>query len=247
MGDGVRINKFLADSGLCSRRQADRLVEEGRVAIDGRTAVPGDTVSEGQKVTVDGEPIKKEERSILLIFNKPQGLVCTAAEDEKDSVIKFIGYPQRITYVGRLDKDSEGLLLLTNKGELVDGLMRSRHGHEKEYIVTVDKAVNERFVKAMAAGVPILDTVTRPCTVERLGKYRFRIVITQGLNLQIRRMCDHFGYNVVRLQRVRVGPIALGDLEPGKYRAATREEKRELFRLAEGKRQMSFQTGSRTF
>lgn len=230
---GTRINKFIADSGLCSRRQADKLVEEGRVLIDGRTAVPGDTVEDGNVVTADGKPVKRDETSVLLFFNKPKGLVCTSAEDEKDSVIKFLDYPKKITYVGRLDKDSEGLLLLTNRGELVDGLMRSRHGHEKEYIVTVDKAVNERFLKGMAAGVPILDTVTRPCTVERMGKYRFRIVITQGLNLQIRRMCDHFGYNVVRLVRVRVGPITLGDLEPGKYRAATREEKRIVFSLLE--------------
>jgi len=231
---GTRINKFIADSGLCSRRQADKLVEEGRVSIDGRTAVPGDTVTDGSAVTVDGEPIKKEETSVLLIFNKPRGLVCTSAEEEKDNVISYINYPKRITYVGRLDKDSEGLLLLTNKGELVDGLMRSRHGHEKEYIVTVDKPVNERFINSMASGVPILDTVTRPCVVERIGKYRFRIVITQGLNLQIRRMCEHFGYNVTRLIRIRVGPIILGDLEPGKYRAATRDEKRAVFRLAEG-------------
>jgi len=231
---GTRINKFIADSGLCSRRQADKLVEEGRVSIDGRTAVPGDTVTDGSAVTVDGEPIKKEETSVLLIFNKPRGLVCTSAEEEKDNVISYINYPKRITYVGRLDKDSEGLLLLTNKGELVDGLMRSRHGHEKEYIVAVDKPVNERFVNSMASGVPILDTVTRPCVVERIGKYRFRIVITQGLNLQIRRMCEHFGYNVTRLIRIRVGPIILGDLEPGKYRAATRDEKRAVFRLAEG-------------
>ncbi len=231
---GTRINKFIADSGLCSRRQADKLVEEGRVSIGGRTAVPGDTVTDGSAVTVDGEPIKKEETSVLLIFNKPRGLVCTSAEEEKDNVISYINYPKRITYVGRLDKDSEGLLLLTNKGELVDGLMRSRHGHEKEYIVTVDKPVNERFVNSMASGVPILDTVTRPCVVERIGKYRFRIVITQGLNLQIRRMCEHFGYNVTRLIRIRVGPIILGDLEPGKYRAATRDEKRAVFRLAEG-------------
>ena len=231
---GTRINKFIADSGLCSRRQADKLVEEGRVSIDGRTAVPGDTVTDGSAVTVDGEPIKKEETSVLLIFNKPRGLVCTSAEEEKDNVISYINYPKRITYVGRLDKDSEGLLLLTNKGELVDGLMRSRHGHEKEYIVTVDKPVNERFVNSMASGVPVLDTVTRPCVVERIGKYRFRIVITQGLNLQIRRMCEHFGYNVTRLIRIRVGPIILGDLEPGKYRAATRDEKRAVFRLAEG-------------
>ena len=231
---GTRINKFIADSGLCSRRQADKLVEEGRVSIDGRTAVPGDTVTDGSAVTVDGEPIKREETSVLLIFNKPRGLVCTSAEEEKDNVISYINYPKRITYVGRLDKDSEGLLLLTNKGELVDGLMRSRHGHEKEYIVTVDKPVNERFVNSMASGVPILDTVTRPCVVERIGKYRFRIVITQGLNLQIRRMCEHFGYNVTRLIRIRVGPIILGDLEPGKYRAATRDEKRAVFRLAEG-------------
>ena len=231
---GTRINKFIADSGLCSRRQADKLVEEGRVSIDGRTAVPGDTVTDGSAVTVDGEPIKKEETSVLLIFNKPRGLVCTSAEEEKDNVISYINYPKRITYVGRLDKDSEGLLLLTNKGELVDGLMRSRHGHEKEYIVTVDKPVNERFVNSMASGVPILDTVTRPCVVERIGKYRFRIVITQGLNLQIRRMCEHFGYNVTRLIRIRVGPIILGDLEPGKYRVATRDEKRAVFRLAEG-------------
>ncbi|NLL95116.1 MAG: pseudouridine synthase [Thermoplasmatales archaeon] len=229
--EGVRVNKAVADTGYCSRRQADALVSEGRVTIDGKVAVPGDRVSKGQALAVDGERLTEEGESILLIFNKPVGVTCTTDEDDATNVIDFIGYPKRIFPVGRLDKDSEGLLLLTNRGELVNGLMRSRYGHEKEYDVRVDRPLTKRFMDGMRAGVPILDTVTKPCALERTGSKRFTIVITEGMNLQIRRMCAHFGYGVVSLKRVRIHDIVLGDLKPGEYRKATRDEKRRLFAL----------------
>ena len=226
MDDGtVRLNKHLADCGVCSRRQADVLIDEGRVTVDGVTAVTGQRISPGQRVEVDGKPISDDGETILLILNKPVGIECTTA-DVKDSVVRFVNYPRRVYPIGRLDKDSEGLLLLTNRGDLVNGIMRSRYRHEKEYQVKVDKPVTDAFVRGMSSGVRILDTVTRPCTVRRTGKYTFDIIITQGLNRQIRRMCQHFGYEVTSLRRVRVLDIRLGDLPVGKYRKATPEELR---------------------
>lgn len=230
--EGVRINKYLADTGVCSRRGADRLVEEGRVTIDGKVAVMGDGVLPGQTVAVDGVEAVQEEESVLLLLNKPVGVTCTTDPDDETNVVDFVGYPKRVFPVGRLDKDSEGLLLLTNRGELVNGLMRSRYDHEKEYDVRVDKPLTKRFLEGMATGVPILDTVTKPCVIERTGSKRFTIVITQGLNRQIRRMCEHFGYEVVSLKRVRIHTVTLENLKPGEWRKATREEKKELFDLA---------------
>lgn len=228
----VRLNKFIADCGVCSRRQADVLIEEGRVSVDGEKAVMGTKVLPSQLVKVDGKPINDDGKTIIMLFNKPVGLVCTTAEDEKDNVVKFINYHRRIYPVGRLDKDSQGLLLLTNRGDLVNGIMRSRYDHEKEYIVTVDRPVTEDFMKRMSKGVPILDTVTKPCYIEKLGKYRFKIIITQGLNRQIRRMCEHFGYEVKTLKRVRILDIQLGDLKEGEWRMATASEKKYLMKYA---------------
>lgn len=228
----VRLNKFIADCGVCSRRQADALIEEGRVTIDGEKAVMGQKVASSQRVCVDGKDIQDDGKTIIMIFNKPAGLVCTTAEDERNNVVKYINYPRRIYPVGRLDKDSEGLLIMTNRGDIVNGIMRSRYGHEKEYIVTTCQALNDKYLEDMAKGVPILDTVTKPCRIERIGKYRFKIIITQGLNRQIRRMCEHFGYDVKELRRIRIMDIELGDLPEGQWRMATKAERRKLMRYA---------------
>ncbi len=232
-GDGsLRLNKYIADCGVCSRRQADALIEEGRVSVDGTIAVTGQKVLPGQTVTVDGRRISDDGETVLLIFNKPVGVECTTAADSKDNVVRYIGYSRRIYPIGRLDKDSEGLLLMTNRGDLVNGIMRSRYRHEKEYIVKVDKPVTDAFLRGMSSGVPILDTVTRPCRTERIGRSTFRIIITQGLNRQIRRMCQYFGYEVKSLKRVRVLDIELGDLPVGRYRHATAEELESVMRYA---------------
>lgn len=231
----VRINKFLSEAGVCSRREADRQIEAGNVTIDGKIAQMGDRVSEGQQVCFQGVPVKKEEEMILIALHKPAGIVCTAEKREKNNVIDYLNYPKRIYPVGRLDKDSEGLLLLTNNGDIVNKMMRSGNMHEKEYIVTVNRPVTDSFLHGMANGVPLveLNTTTRKCRVERTGKKQFRIVLTQGLNRQIRRMCEYFGYRVQKLVRVRIMNIELGDLEPGKYRDVTSQEyKRLLERIA---------------
>ncbi len=229
--DLTRLNKFIADCGVCSRREADRLIERGCVTVDGEVAAMGTKVSPGQDIRVDGRRITPEEETILLVFNKPPGITCTAAEDDESNVVRYIGYPKRIYPIGRLDKYSEGLLLLTNKGDLVNGIMRSRYGHEKEYIVTVDRPVTDDFMKRMSSGVPILDTVTKPCIAEKISRNKFRMVITQGINRQIRRMCEHFGYRVMKLVRVRILDIELGDLPTGKYRTATEKELRSVREL----------------
>ncbi|MGN0482792.1 MAG: 23S rRNA pseudouridine(2604) synthase RluF [Lachnospiraceae bacterium] len=221
---GIRINKYLSESGVCSRREADRWVLEGNVTIDGKTAEIGDRVLPGQKVEYFGKPVVPETQRVLLVFNKPKGIVCTAEKREKNNVIDFLKYPIRIYPIGRLDKESSGLLLLTNDGELVNKIMRAGNMHEKEYLVRVNKPVTDSFLHGMANGVPILDTMTRKCRVEKTGKFTFRIVLTQGLNRQIRRMCEYFGYRVKDLQRVRIMNICLEDLELGTYRDVTEEE-----------------------
>ena len=228
-GEPIRINKYLADCGVCSRRQADEMVAQGRVTVDGETAVTGTKVTPTQEVRVDGKSIKDDGKTIVLLLNKPVGIVCTTAEDEKDNVVKFVNYKRRVYPVGRLDKDSRGLLILTNRGDLVNGIMRSRYDHEKEYIVTVHRPVTQKFLDGMSAGVPILGTRTKPCVTEKLSKYRFRIVITEGLNRQIRRMCQACGYQVQTLKRVRVMNILLGDLKPGEYREIGGAELKQLY------------------
>jgi 23S rRNA pseudouridine2604 synthase len=232
----VRINKFLSEAGVCSRREADRQVEAGNVTIDGRVAAMGDRVTEGQVVCYQGKPVKKEDERILLAFNKPVGIVCTAEKREKNNVIDYLHYPKRIYPVGRLDKDSQGLLLLTNNGDIVNKMMRSGNMHEKEYIVTVNRLVTDAFVRGLAGGVPLVElgTTTRRCRVEKIGKKQLRIVLTQGLNRQIRRMCEYFGYRVEKLVRVRVMNIELGDLPVGQYRKVTPQEYRELLHQIEG-------------
>lgn len=228
---GIRLNKYLSDAGVCSRRQADRWVEEGKITINGNMAVMGQRVLPGDKVAVNGKPIKKEEDKVLLAYNKPRGIVCTTSKVEKNNIVDYINYDKRIYPVGRLDKDSSGLILLTNQGELVDKILRGSNYHEKEYIVTLNKKITPEFLRAMGSGVPILDTVTRPCELEQIGPRTFRIILTQGLNRQIRRMCEYFDYKVVELKRVRIMNIRLGKLKEGTYRKIAGKELEELKQL----------------
>ncbi len=225
---GVRINKFLSEAGVCSRREADRMLGEGRICIDGIHAKAGTKVMPGQHVTVDGVAVSKEEEEIYIAFYKPKGVVCTEASEENGSkimnVIEYIGYNKRIYPVGRLDKMSEGLLLLTNQGDIMEKVLRSRYGHEKEYFVKVDHKVTDSFIDKMGKGVPVLDTVTKPCKVWKEDDFSFHIVLTQGLNRQIRRMCEYFGYRVVYLRRDRVMNITLEGLKKGRYRHLSEKE-----------------------
>ena len=222
--EGKRLNKFIADSGYCSRREADRLITEGRVLLDGRPGALGDRVLEGMSVTVDGKALTGESDKRYILLYKPRGIVCTADPREPMNVVDYLGLPYRIFPVGRLDKDSEGLLLLTSDGEIVNRLLRAAGGHEKEYEVTIDRPVTADFLKKMMAGVPILDTVTLPCRARRTGERSFNIILVQGLNRQIRRMCEALGANVTHLRRVRIMNLRLGKLQPGQWRELTPEE-----------------------
>ena len=225
---GVRLNKYMADSGYCSRREADRLIAEGRVRLDGRVGALGDRVLPGMAVTVDGHALDGAGEKVYLLLNKPRGIVCTADPREPMNVVDYVGYPTRVFPVGRLDKDSEGLLLLTSDGEIVNRVLRAAGGHEKEYEVTIDQPVTAEFAQRMMAGVPILDTVTLPCKVRRTGERSFNIVIVQGLNRQIRRMCEALGANVTHLRRVRIMNLRLGRLKPGQWRELTEDELKGL-------------------
>ena len=227
----VRLNKYLSEAGVCSRREADRLIEMGRVTVDGKTAQTGMRVIPGQKVCVGKRIISKKDEMVVLAVNKPRGIVCTEEKRERNSIVRFLDYPIRVTYIGRLDKDSRGLLLMTNNGDIINRMMRASNHHEKEYKVTVDREITDEFLKKMAAGVPILDTVTRPCKVRKIGKYTFSIILTQGLNRQIRRMCEALGYEVKDLLRVRVMNIRLGSLKEGEYRELTDAELEELYEM----------------
>ena len=225
---GKRLNKFIADSGYCSRREADRLIQEGRVTIDGRVGALGDRVQRGMRVVCDGHALSGRGERVYIALNKPRGIVCTADPREPMNVVDYIGYPIRIFPVGRLDKDSEGLLLLTSDGEIVNRLLRASGGHEKEYEVEVDKPLTREFMEKMMAGVPILDTVTLPCRLRRTGSRSFNLILVQGLNRQIRRMCEALGYNVQKLRRVRINCIKIGNLQPGQWRELTKDELRGL-------------------
>ena len=225
---GKRLNKFIADSGHCSRREADRLIQEGRVRLDGRVGVLGDRVQPGMAVTVDGKPLSGEGEKVYLLLNKPRGIVCTADPREPMNVVDYLGYPSRVFPVGRLDKDSEGLLLLTSDGEIVNRVLRAAGGHEKEYEVQIDRPVTPEFVRHMSEGVPILDTVTLPCRVRRTGERSFNIILVQGLNRQIRRLCEALGANVTHLRRIRIMNLRLGRLQPGQWRELTKAELTEL-------------------
>lgn len=224
----MRINKFISETGICSRRVADNWITEGRVTINGVVAELGSQAESGDDVRVDGKPIGSKKKAVYLALNKPVGITCTTEAHVKGNIVDFVGYPERIFPIGRLDKDSEGLILLTNDGDIVNEILRVENRHEKEYVVTVDKPLTAAFLAGMSKGVPILDTVTHPCQVKRIGDRTFRIILTQGLNRQIRRMCAHFDYKVRRLQRVRIINIRLEPLRIGEWRKLTAAEVEKL-------------------
>ncbi|MFT4143112.1 MAG: pseudouridine synthase [Mobilitalea sp.] len=226
----IRINKFLSEAGVCSRREADRYLTEGKIKIDGIVAQMGSKVTKNSVVTFCDKPVKREEKLVLIAFNKPEGIVCTTDPKDPNNIVDFIKYGMRIYPIGRLDKDSEGLILLTNDGNIVNKILRAENNHEKEYLVRVNKEITGDFIKKMSQGVPILDKVTNPCKVTQIDRFTFNIVLTQGLNRQIRRMCEYLDYRVVALQRIRIMNIQLGRLKPGDYRNVTEKEIEELNR-----------------
>lgn len=236
MSEGTRINKYLAEAGICSRREADRLVETGKVLINGNTATNGSRVFEGDDVTVNGKRIKGPEDKVYLAFYKPAGIVCTAEKQEENNIMDYIDYPVRVTYCGRLDKESEGLLLLSNDGDFMQALMRGANGHEREYLVRVNKPVTDEFISSMEKGVhlPELNVTTKKCRIRKISDVTFTITLSQGLNRQIRRMCRAFDYHVRFLKRVRIENIQLGDMDPGSYRPLEKDELAELKRRVYG-------------
>ena len=239
MEELFRLNKYLSDAGVCSRRAADAAIEAGEVMVNGQPAVMGMKVSSSDQVLFRGQPVSNaDKKQILIAYNKPAGIVCTAEKREKNNIVDHLNYPERIYPIGRLDKDSTGLLLLTNQGDLVNKIMRAVNAHEKEYIVTTDKEITADFIKQMSAGVYLdeLDTVTRKCQVTKLGPNKFKIILTQGLNRQIRRMCQALGYRVRSLKRVRIMNIELGNLKEDTYRDVTPEELKKLKKMLEGSR-----------
>lgn len=230
--EGVRLNKFLSDAGICSRRQADAYIAEGKVTVDGRPAKEGMRVTPSMKVCFEGRPIKRQDECVLLLVNKPKGIVCTT-KGQKNNIVDFLNYKERIYPVGRLDVASEGLLLMTNDGDLMNEILRARNYHEKEYIVTVNRKIDDNFIKSMRQGVflPGLDATTRPCQVKKMTSDTFSIILTQGLNRQIRRMCEALGYRVTKLKRIRIMNLKLGDLKKGQYRKITEGELMGLYSL----------------
>lgn len=228
-----RLNKFIGETGYCSRREADKLIEEGRVTVNGSVAEMGTKVSQNDEVHIDGRLIiEKKEKPIYLAFNKPVGIECTTNQEVRNNIVDYINYPTRIFPIGRLDKASEGLIFMTNDGDIVNKILRARNNHEKEYIVTVNRPITDRFIERMSNGVPILDTVTRKCKVEQVSKYIFKIILTQGLNRQIRRMCEYLGYEVTALKRIRIINISL-DVPVGRYRELTDKEIKDMNQLIE--------------
>ena len=227
----MRLNKFISESGKASRRGADKLIEEGRVKINGRKAKIGDQVKPGDEVMVNGQRIRLARNNVYLALNKPVGITCTTEKNVKGNIVDLVNHPLRVFNIGRLDKDSDGLILLTNDGDIVNKILRAENNHEKEYIVSVDKPITPEFVEKMSKGVRILGTKTLPCKVEQLSKYEFKIILTQGLNRQIRRMCEALGYNVTKLKRIRIMNINLGELKKGQWRDLTVRELKGLNNL----------------
>jgi pseudouridine synthase len=244
-----RLNKFISDSGFCSRREADRLIEQGKVTINGKKPELGTKVGDGDLVKVDGKPINavaenKSDR-IYIAYNKPIGIICITDTSIEDNIIDAIGYKQRIFPIGRLDKPSEGLIFLTNDGDIVNKILRAENAHDKEYVVTVDKPITESFIKHMSKGVPILGTITKPCKVTKESQFVFKMILTQGLNRQIRRMCEYLGYNVRKLKRTRIMNVELGNLKPGAWRCLTSQEMKEINRSVAHSKKTASNTRSR--
>ena len=229
--DEVRLNKYISETGLCSRREADKLIEQGRVKIEGVKATTGMKVSKGQSVSIDGKSLKVENELVYIALNV--GITCTTESKIKGNIVDFINHEKRIFPIGRLDKDSQGLIFMTNDGDIVNKILRAGNNHEKEYIVTVNKPITDEFIKGMSNGVPILGTVTKKCLVKKESKNSFRIILTQGLNRQIRRMCEYFGYEVKKLERIRIMNVSLGNLKIGSWRYLTKKELAEINRLTE--------------
>ena len=227
---GIRLNKYIASSGLCSRREADTLIESGKVTINGEVAVQGSKVMDGDVVLVNGMKVTPDDDMVYIAFNKPLGVTCTTDKRDPSNIIDYIGFDERIFPVGRLDKNSSGLILLTNDGSIVNKLLRAENGHEKEYLVTVNRPYDKNFIRSMESGVPVLGQLTLPCKLKPAGDKTFKIILHQGLNRQIRRMCEYLGYKVTRLKRIRFMNITLGDLETGKWRYLTSSEKKELLK-----------------
>lgn len=233
--NSISLNKYISETGFCSRREADKLIEQGRVTINNKKAVKGNRVFEKDTVRLNGKVLKERSKPkpVYMAFNKPVGIVCTTDIKERNNIISYIDFPKRLFPIGRLDKPSEGLIFLTNDGDIVNKILRAGNKHEKEYIVTVDKIINDAFLKKMAGGVPILGTRTKKCKIEKLSKFRFKIVLVQGLNRQIRRMCEYFDYNVKKLIRVRIMHVKLDNLPVGKWRMLSHKEIKKLFLATE--------------
>lgn len=235
MPETLRLNKAISDTGFCSRREADRVIEEGRVTINGKEAVLGDRVTPSDDVRVDGKRIKfkNAEDAIYIAFNKPRGITCTTERHIEGNIIDYISHPKRIFPIGRLDKPSEGLIFLTSDGNIVNKILRAGNNHEKEYIVTVNKPITPEFIKKMGNGIPVLDTFTKKCFVKKESEYVFKIILTQGLNRQIRRMCEYLNYEVTKLKRTRIMNVSLNNIPLGKWRNLTRDELSEIMRMVE--------------
>lgn len=229
--NSTNLNKFISSTGICSRREAEKLIVNGRVTINGKPTQLGNRVFEGDVVKIDGKPLKAKPKTLYIALNKPIGIVCTTDSKERKNIVKFVGHPQRLFPIGRLDKPSEGLIFLTNDGDIVNKILRAGNNHEKEYIVSVDKSISDRFVQRMSSGIPILGTVTKKCKVEKLSDKTFKIILVQGLNRQIRRMCEYLGYEVTKLKRTRIMNVKLGNLKVGDWRELTANEMQKINQL----------------
>ena len=231
--ESINLNKFISSTGICSRREAEKLIVAGRVTINGKPTQLGNRVFEGDIVKIDGKPLKAKPKTIYIALNKPVGIVCTTDSKEKKNIVRFVGHPQRLFPIGRLDKPSEGLIFLTNDGDIVNKILRAGNNHEKEYIVSVDKEITERFITRMGNGIPILGTITKKCKVTKLSSNTFKIILTQGLNRQIRRMCEYLGYEVTKLKRTRIMNVELGSLKTGEWRELSSHEMDKINQLVQ--------------
>lgn len=237
--DSVSLNKYISETGICSRREADKIISAGRVRLNGKIAETGNRVFKGDIVMLDGKKLTSKPRPVYIALYKPEGIVSTTDPKEPDNIVRFVNHPQRLFHIGRLDKDSEGLIFMTNDGDIVNKILRAGNRNEKEYIVTVDRPVTSRFIRRMAGGVPILGTITKKCTVEQLNKFQFKIILVEGMNRQIRRMCSYLGYEVEKLKRIRIMHITLKGLQKGEWREFTNAEVKEMKSILQSKKNLT--------